>query len=42
MLWQMILHSASFTIATSVLARTPSRNLAFIMENVDSTLLRLW
>jgi hypothetical protein len=41
MLWQMILHSTSLTIATGVLPRPLSRNFALIIENALSTLLRL-
>ena len=36
------LAQASLTIATSVLDRSASPNLRFIMLNVDSTFDRLW
>ena len=42
MLWQMILHSTSLTIATGVLLRTLSRNFALIIEKVLSMFERLW
>lgn len=41
MLWQTILASTSFFIATSPLLRMLSRNLALTIATVLSTLLRL-
>ena len=40
--WASTLQRTSLTIAVSDLLRTASPNFRFIMENVDSTLLRLW
>ena len=42
MLWQTIFANTSFFIATSVLLRTLSPNLALIMLKVLSTFDRLW